>query len=479
MATMITDECINCGACEPECPNTAIYQGGVEYDWQGGKQAALSNEIFYIVPEKCTECVGFYDHEACAAVCPVDCCIPNPEIVESEDLLLARAREIHPDKSFGPDFPSRFRAGGDAGAGAAEPVAPPAAAAGAGAPAPAAATSTAAAKPPGPAQVIRIGKVEKKVTAPLQQPAARMTPFGGELAIDYEEALEIAAPAEGGGPLPLLGRVGIAWLQPLLGALPAATKTRLEEGVGNPRVFSAARATGLNILFHLIALPIVCVAFAVLRVGDSLYSQEVRPWFFWGLVAAVGETVVRLREAVIFARPMSEVVLRGSVYGPALLPLVAPILKLVRGRRESGGVAVEGYYQTAGAFDEKRERERRYGEVFRLEERPGGYVLQLELPRRIPPSGIKEELGLGDEMPDYALDLSLRGGWFEVRGRVVDLRLRTVAASAPAFPPDFTTRVPLGEHCIGFAYRHRDKNLDVVILKQEVAGQVTSAAHAA
>ena len=61
MATMITSECINCGACEPECPNTAIYQGAVE--WQapdGSMHPALSNEIFYIVPEKCTECVGFH-----------------------------------------------------------------------------------------------------------------------------------------------------------------------------------------------------------------------------------------------------------------------------------------------------------------------------------------------------------------------------------------------------------------------------------
>ncbi|MBY0276966.1 YfhL family 4Fe-4S dicluster ferredoxin, partial [Candidatus Binatia bacterium] len=124
MATMITDECINCGACEPECPNTAIYQGGVEYDWQGAKHAALSNEIFYIVPEKCTECVGFYDHEACAAVCPVDCCIPNPNIPESEAVLLARAAEIHPDKTFGPDSPSRFK--GDGAAAAPAPAAAPA-----------------------------------------------------------------------------------------------------------------------------------------------------------------------------------------------------------------------------------------------------------------------------------------------------------------------------------------------------------------
>ena len=119
MATMITDECINCGACEPECPNTAIYQGGVEYEWQGGNHAALTNEFFYIVPEKCTECVGFYDHEACAAVCPVDCCVPNPNIVEAESLLLQRAREIHPDKTFADDAPSRFKQDGAAAAPAA------------------------------------------------------------------------------------------------------------------------------------------------------------------------------------------------------------------------------------------------------------------------------------------------------------------------------------------------------------------------
>jgi len=109
MATMITSECINCGACEPECPNTAIYQGGVEWEFNGAHHPALSDGIFYIVPEKCTECVGFYDHEACAAVCPVDCCVPNPDIVESEAVLLTRAQQLHPETTFGADFPSRFR----------------------------------------------------------------------------------------------------------------------------------------------------------------------------------------------------------------------------------------------------------------------------------------------------------------------------------------------------------------------------------
>jgi ferredoxin len=146
MATMITSECINCGACEPECPNTAIYQGGVE--WQapdGAMHPALSAEIFYIVPEKCTECVGFHDQEACAAVCPVDCCVPNPDIPETHDVLLARARALHSDQTIPDDAPSRFKKEG----GAAAP-APAAAAPAPAAPAPASAPPAAAAEEVGP-----------------------------------------------------------------------------------------------------------------------------------------------------------------------------------------------------------------------------------------------------------------------------------------------------------------------------------------
>ena len=100
MATMITEECINCGACEPECPNTAIYAGGVNWEMNGASNPALSAEFYYIVPQKCTECVGHFDQEQCAAVCPVDCCIPDPNIVETEEVLMARAKELHPTKEF-------------------------------------------------------------------------------------------------------------------------------------------------------------------------------------------------------------------------------------------------------------------------------------------------------------------------------------------------------------------------------------------
>jgi ferredoxin len=85
MSTTITAECINCGACEPECPNKAISQG---------------EEIFVIDPKLCTECVGFHDEEACAAVCPVDCCVPDESNPETEDVLYSRAVQLHPEQQF-------------------------------------------------------------------------------------------------------------------------------------------------------------------------------------------------------------------------------------------------------------------------------------------------------------------------------------------------------------------------------------------
>jgi len=75
MALLITDECINCDVCEPECPNDAIYMG---------------LEIYEIDPNKCTECVGHYDVPQCCQVCPVDCIPLNPAFVESKEQLMAK-----------------------------------------------------------------------------------------------------------------------------------------------------------------------------------------------------------------------------------------------------------------------------------------------------------------------------------------------------------------------------------------------------
>jgi ferredoxin len=79
MALIITDECINCDVCEPECPNEAIY---------------LGVEIYQIDPHKCTECVGHFDEPQCVQVCPVACIPIDPQFVEDQETLWQKYRRL-------------------------------------------------------------------------------------------------------------------------------------------------------------------------------------------------------------------------------------------------------------------------------------------------------------------------------------------------------------------------------------------------
>ena len=80
MALLITSKCINCDMCEPECPNQAITMG---------------DKVYEINPDLCTECVGFYDHQTCVSVCPIDCIIWDPAHVESESQWLEKFVALH------------------------------------------------------------------------------------------------------------------------------------------------------------------------------------------------------------------------------------------------------------------------------------------------------------------------------------------------------------------------------------------------
>jgi ferredoxin len=80
MAYTITEECILCGSCEMECPNEAITEGDVTY---------------VIDPDRCTECVGFFDESQCAAVCPVEACVPDPANKETSEELQAKYQRLH------------------------------------------------------------------------------------------------------------------------------------------------------------------------------------------------------------------------------------------------------------------------------------------------------------------------------------------------------------------------------------------------
>lgn len=84
MAYKISDECISCGACEPECKNDAISEG---------------DSAYRIDPAKCTECVGWFKNSKCAEVCPVDACVSDPAHKETRDQLLAKFKKLHPGQA--------------------------------------------------------------------------------------------------------------------------------------------------------------------------------------------------------------------------------------------------------------------------------------------------------------------------------------------------------------------------------------------
>ncbi len=84
MSYKITEECISCGACQPECPSQAISEGDTTY---------------VINPDKCTECVGFFNASKCAEVCPVGAPQPDASRKESKDQLLAKFKKLHPGKT--------------------------------------------------------------------------------------------------------------------------------------------------------------------------------------------------------------------------------------------------------------------------------------------------------------------------------------------------------------------------------------------
>ena len=446
MATMITSECINCGACEPECPNNAISQG---------------DPVYVIDPLLCTECVGFHDYEACAAVCPVDCCVTDPNNLETEEVLIARARALHQDVNFEENFQSRFRkvnaeqkpaAVMQQPASPANPTPPPAEQKTVPPPKPVA--SLGAAKPVAPPAAPKPVPLVKKEIRPKKT-------FPSEVSESFEE---LSNRYRSSGLLSKgLGKALVILAQPVLGALPHDTKKQIEAAVQSPW-FTAAGSTGLNIVHNAVIYPAVCMIVAVIVHGPAvLFSQEINNYILVGLFLAVAEGVYRLKDGILHAKPAEEMVFPASVYGVPLGIILHPILAKHAGVIREIPIPVDGFYSKG--FVEKLERERRYGNVYTVEDRGGALFLRLEFPRRLPDIGLPNRQQLSDEMPEYDYDLALKDSQFIIKGRCTDERVRKISSSIGAFPPEFTTIIPLKDRVVGFAHRFENKLLEVLLLK--------------
>lgn len=443
MATMITSECINCGACEPECPNNAISQG---------------DPVYVIDPLLCTECVGFHDYEACAAVCPVDCCVTDPNNVETEEVLIARARSLHQEVNFGEDFQSRFRkaAAEQKPAVAMQQPANPAKSE----LSPAAQKS---APPPKPVASKPVAPVVPKAVPQVKKEIRPKKSFPNEVSQSFDE---LSNQYQTRGFLSKgFGKTLVILTQPVLGALPHDIKKQIEAAVQSAW-FTVAGCTGLNIVHNAVIYPVACMVVGVILHGPAvLFSQGVNNYILVGLALAAIEGVYRLKDGILHVKPAEEMKFPAAVYGVPLGLALQPILAKHTDVVREIPIPVDGFYSKG--FVEKLERERRYGNVYTVEDRGGALFVRLEFPRRLPDIGLPDRQQLPDEMPEYDYDLALKDSQFIIKGRCTDERVRKLSSSIGAFPPEFTTIIPLKDRVVGFAHRFENKLLEVLLLKGE------------
>jgi ferredoxin len=431
MATMITSECINCGACEPECPNTAIYQGGVQ--WQapdGAMHDALSNDIFYIVPGEVHRVRRFHDHEACAAVCPVDCCVPNPQIPETHEVLLQRARELHPGEPIPDDAPSRFKKAEEA------PAAAPAAAAPAGAPVAAAAP---AGQPAGiviqaaPVRVARrpgTGKVEK----PIAACCARRRRCSGRAARRVRRDPRVArraAPARRVGRR-ALGFTLLSVFQGVLGALPDGASAGSRSGERHALLQRAARDRRERVPEHAL-YPIVCIGSRSARRGERLH-WGIRWWLALGSRSPSSKRCGACARASSAASRSARRRCAWRSTGRSCCRRVDHRVH-VRASRRRERRRLRRLLCGPGPLRRQDRARAPLRRSVSLDERDDAYLLRLEFPRVVPPTSLGGQLGLPREMPDYEYDLAVHGRHFVVHGRLGDQQVRKITGVAPAFPP--------------------------------------------
>jgi hypothetical protein len=387
--------------------------------------------------------------------------VTDPNNIETEEVLIARARALHQDVNFEENFQSRFRkvnaeqkpaAAIQQAASPANPTPPPLEQKAVPPPKPVA--TLAAAKPVAPPAAPKPVPLVKKEIRPKKTFPSEVSESFEELSNRYRSSGFLAKG---------LGKALVILAQPVLGALPHDTKKQIEAAVQSPW-FTAAGSTGLNIVHNAVIYPAVCMIVAVIVHGPAvLFSQEINNYILVGLFLAVAEGVYRLKDGILHAKPAEEMVFPASVYGAPLGIILHPILAKHAGVIREIPIPVDGFYSKG--FVEKLERERRYGNVYTVEDRGGALFLRLEFPRRLPDIGLPNRQQLSDEMPEYDYDLALKDSQFIIKGRCTDERVRKISSSIGAFPPEFTTIIPLKDRVVGFAHRFENKLLEVLLLK--------------
>jgi hypothetical protein len=178
---------------------------------------------------------------------------------------------------------------------------------------------------------------------------------------------------------------------------------------------------------------------------------------------AAAEGIFRLKDGIFRAKPANEMRFLPSFYGAPAGVIAGSLLTKYTGVVRTVPVPIEGFYSKG--FVDKRERERRYGNVYTVEDRGGAFLVRMEFPRWTPDIGITRRENLPEEMPDYDYNLDLQDGQLTVKGKCTDEAVRKISSSVGAFPPEFITVIPFRQRTAGFTHRYDNKVLEVLVEK--------------
>lgn len=296
--------------------------------------------------------------------------------------------------------------------------------------------------------------------------------FAGELDEDFDTILA-TVDLSTVKKVPLGVKLMLRLLEPLLGAMPDSTKRNLEYAVGDPGAFTRVRSSALNMLFNVILYPAILLVFGVLVMGDGVFSSGTYGWILLGMLIAVAEAIWRMREGILHGKPANEITYRAAIYGLAIAPLGGILGGGSKLRSSERKVAFDGFM--SDLYDEKTERDRRYGTVYTVSEHANAYLVRLEMPRKLPASSLKRLWNLPDEMPDYDYNIALLDGVLTISASVRGEALRRLCHVSASCPADFTTRIEFAKPTAAFKHRLKNKLLDIIVMKGET-GEVQAAA---
>ncbi len=191
------------------------------------------------------------------------------------------------------------------------------------------------------------------------------------------------------------------------------------------------------------------------------------------MLIGVAEATWRMREGILHGKPAGEIIYRAAPYGLAIAPLGSMLAGGSKLRSSERKVAFDGFM--SDLYDEKTERDRRYGTVYTVSEHANAYLVRLEMPRKLPPSSLKRLWNLPDEMPDYDYNIALLDGVLTISASVRGEALRRLCHVSSSCPADFTTRVDFGKPVTTFKHRLQNKLLDIIVMKGDT-GDLRAAA---